>query len=65
MSIGSIVSTAYSNNALSGEWSALKPIGKINIPAAGFGAPEPDPKCTGLEEVNINSVSSSISIMDC
>ena len=65
MSTGSFVSTAYSNNALLGEWLALEPIGKINIPAAGFGALELDLKCTGLEEVNINLVSSSISIIDC
>lgn len=69
MTIGEVVLVGYSNSALSGVWSALKPIGKVNIPAAGFGEPEPDPKCTGLEEANIDSVSSSksiysVSIMD-
>jgi hypothetical protein len=60
-----VVEASYSNNVLSGVWSALQLIGKINIPGGGFGELEPEPKCTGLEEVNIDSVSSAVSIMDC
>jgi hypothetical protein len=58
----------YEDNLLSGSTSALPKVGKINIPAKGFGQPPPEPDggggCTLLDQVNIDSVSSSVSVMD-
>ncbi|KIN00783.1 carbohydrate esterase family 3 protein [Oidiodendron maius Zn] len=56
LAVFDVVLTVYSNNVLSGVWPTLQLIGKINIPGGGFGEPEPKPKCTGLEVVNIDSL---------
>ena len=49
--------TAQILERLSGESGALSPVGKLNFPASGVGAPAPEKKCTGFEPLTIESVS--------
>jgi hypothetical protein len=57
------------NYVLEGLGGASHPVdvlGKVNVPSKGFAHPEPAPEqtgCTGQEEVNIDSVSSSVTFI--
>ena len=53
-----VIVTSLLDSVVSGTSASTRPLGKINVPSNGFGSPTPDPKCTGAEPVNLESVSS-------
>lgn len=58
LALFAIIQAAKESQLLSGTSGALSPIGKVNIPGTGFAAPDNEEKgCTGLEQLNIDSVS--------
>ena len=56
-----VVVTILEDNRISGSNTRPSVFGKINIPKLGFASPSAteQPNCSGTEEVDINSVSSS------
>ncbi|KAE9364360.1 hypothetical protein N431DRAFT_105536 [Stipitochalara longipes BDJ] len=56
LALCSIALDVVENAVLDGNSQALSPVGKVNIPAAGFATQPPDEQCDGSEEVTEDSL---------